>query len=121
MVGPFVVPVFLARVTASRAVGAAVVILVESAGETIVIAAPVFLGTRDGRLRRERQNEGARGDGDRELQRLLLLVLLRHEASGARKEEAQVAEFEGPSCRNFSRGAKPSLLPHSRQGAHALG
>jgi hypothetical protein len=73
MMGPFVLPALLSRVPASRTIRAAVVILVISANETIVIAAVVFGRTGESRLRRERQNDGARGDGDRELQRILLL------------------------------------------------
>lgn len=75
VVGPLVAATFLLRVTASVTIGAAVVVLVKSAVETIVITATVFARIGDSRLRRERQNDGARGDGDRELQRLLLVFL----------------------------------------------
>jgi hypothetical protein len=54
MAGPLFASALILRVPASLAVGAAVVILVISAGETIVIAAMVFGRTGDGRLRRER-------------------------------------------------------------------
>ena len=105
MAGTLIASVLLLRVPASLTVGAAVVILIISAGETIVISAVVFGRTGDGRLRPERQNDGARGDGDRELQRLLLLVLLGHRASA--HEAGADRRNHGSSCRNFTRDAKP--------------
>jgi hypothetical protein len=81
MARPLFASALILRVPASLTVGAAVFILVISAGETIAIAAMVFGRTGDGRLRRERQNDGARGNDDRELQRLLLLVFLGQRAA----------------------------------------
>ena len=76
MMGPLSASALLLRVSTSLTIGAAVVILVliQAALETGVIAAMIFGRAGEGRLRRERQNAGARGDGDRELRRLLLLV-----------------------------------------------
>jgi hypothetical protein len=76
MMGPLLASAFLLRVSTSLTIGAAIVILalVKAALETVVIAAMIFGRAGEGCLRRERQNDGARGNGDRELQRLLLLV-----------------------------------------------
>ena len=103
--GPLFASALILRVPASLTVGAAVVILVISAGETIVIAAMVFGRTGVGRLGRERQNDGARGDGDRELQRFLLMVFRPRSERHSQGGDAGCA-FHGPSCRNFRRGAK---------------
>jgi len=69
MAGPLLAAALFLGGPASAMVGAAVVVLVIPARETVAIAAIVFVWIGERRSRRERQNDGACGDRNRELQR----------------------------------------------------
>jgi hypothetical protein len=111
IVRPLVASLLFVRGPAALPVGAGVLLIVISPGETIVIAAIVFSRTGEGRCRGERQNKGARGDGDRGLQGLLLLVLLGQRASGVQRTARWACGIRGPlaaiSCAAQSRATAP--------------